>query len=161
MNKLAEPVILVIDYNALSLTATSSTLNCQNYQVLGAGSSEAAFQTCQDISLDLIVCDVALNRENDGYDLIQQLKQIPDVTDVPVVFMSAGQGPDVVSRTTTAGTAYHLKKPFEPQSLFSLIEKALWLPHLVESHINQHINRPHISFKPNSNHTTSNTYLQN
>jgi CheY-like chemotaxis protein len=157
MNNLSAPVILVIDANALSLTATSAALNCQHYDVLCAQNSKSAFEVCKRISLDLIVCDVALQRENDGYDLIQQIKQMPEVADVPVVFVSAGQASDVISRSTGNGTAYHLKKPFNPQELFDLIEKALWLPHLVKSHIN----KPHIPLSPNSNKSTSNTQINN
>ncbi len=157
MKNLSAPVILVIDANALSLTATSAALNCQQYDVICAKNAQAAFETCNQTSLDMIVCDVALERENDGYDLIDQLKRLPEISDVPVVFVSAGQVTDVISRSTSSGTNYHLKKPFNPQELFDLIEKALWLPHLVESHIN----KPHIPFSPNSVKSTSNTHLFN
>lgn len=157
MKNLSAPVILVIDANALSLTATSAALNCQHYDVISVRNAQAAFETCHQISLDLIVCDVALERENDGYDLINQLKRIPEISDVPVVFVSAGQSTDVISKTTSAGTSYQLKKPFNPQELFDLIEKALWLPHLVKSHIN----KPHIPLTPNSIKSTSNTHIHN
>lgn len=157
MKNLSAPVILVIDANALTLTATSAALNCQQYEVICAQNPKAANEVCQEMSLDLIVCNIALERENDGYDLITQLKKLPEIADVPVVFVSAGQTTDVISRNTENGIAYHLKKPFTPQQLFDLIEKALWLPHLVKSHIN----KPHIPMIPNSINTTSNTSLYN
>ena len=162
MKNLSAPVILVIDANALSLTATSAALNCQQYEVLCAQNPRAAEEVCLQESLDLIVCNIALERENDGYDLVEQLKKLPEVADVPVVFVSAGQTSDVISRSTENGVAYHLKKPFTPQQLFDLIEKALWLPHLVKSHISQTpVNKPHIPLTPNSINTTSNTHLYN
>lgn len=157
MKNLTAPVILVIDANALTLTATSAALNCQQYEVLCAQNPAAAKKVCQEASLDLIVCNVALERENDGYDLIAQLNKLPEIRDVPVVFVSAGQVTDVISRNMENGIAYHLKKPFTPQQLFDLIEKALWLPHLVKTHIN----KPHIPLTTNSIKTTSNTSILN
>lgn len=167
MKKLSPAVILVIDANALTLTATSAVLNCKNYEVLCAQNLEAAIDVCKRSSLDMIVCDVSLNKEHDGYDLIQAIRKLPEVAEVPVVYVSAGQVPDVIRRSTTAGTAYHLKKPFEPNALFELIEKALWLPHLVNSHISApHKHKPHIplplaGFDSNSVNTTLNTQSTN
>lgn len=166
MKNLSPAVILVIDANALTLTATSAVLNCQSYEVLCAQNFAAAVDVCQQNSLDLIVCDVSLSKENDGYDLIQTLRQFPSIAEVPVVYVSAGQMTDVVRKSTIAGSAYHLKKPFEPSALFELIEKALWLPHLVNSHISAPhtsklpVSKPHIPIPGidlNSVNTTLNT----
>ena len=162
MKNLSPAVILVIDANALTLTATSAVLNCQNYEVLCAQNLVAATEVCEQISLDLIVCDVTLEKEHDGYDLVQMLRKLPNIAEVPVVYVSPGQAPDVVRKPTTAGAAYHLKKPFEPKALFELIEKALWLPHLVNSHISDpHTHKPHIPIPgiyTNSVNTTLNTH---
>ena len=162
MKNLSPAVILVIDANALTLTATSAVLNCQNYEVLCAQNLDAAADVCKRISLDLIVCDVTIEKEHDGYDLIQMLRQLPNIDEVPVVYVSPGQTPDVVRKSTIAGSAYHLKKPFEPNALFEMIEKALWLPHLVNSHIcAPHTHKPHIPIpgtQTNSVNTTLNTH---
>ena len=167
MKNLSPAVILVIDANALTLTATSAVLNCQNYEVLCAQNVAAAVDVCQQNNLDLIVCDVSLSRENDGYDLIQALRQLPSIAEVPVVYVSAGQMTDVVRKSTIAGSAYHLKKPFEPSALFELIENALWLPHLVNSHISAPHPKKSLTPKPhipipgtnsNSVNTTLNTH---
>jgi CheY-like chemotaxis protein len=72
--------------------------------------------------------------------LVGQLHQLPERADVPVMYLSSAQLPDVILRTHRHGSSYHLRKPFDSGLLLDLVEKALWMPHLVKSHIN----RPHI-----------------
>jgi DNA-binding NarL/FixJ family response regulator len=58
--------------------------------------------------------------------------------DVPVMFISASQLPDIVRRSHEAGGAYYLRKPLDPEVLVELIDKALWMPHLVQSRLSMH-----------------------
>jgi DNA-binding NarL/FixJ family response regulator len=58
--------------------------------------------------------------------------------DVPMMFVSATQLPDIVRRSHDAGGAYYLRKPLDPEVLVELVGKALWLPHLVQSRLAMH-----------------------
>src|SRR5439155_924558 len=62
----------------------------------------------------------------------------PGMQDVPVMFISRTQLPDIVRRSHEAGAAYYLRKPIDPEVLIDLVGKALWLPHLVHSRISMH-----------------------
>ncbi len=142
MSGLSQPVILVIDANSLSLTATSTALASQNYAVSCAHDRESALETAKRLSLDLIVCDVNVNGE-DGVELCRAIRQLPDCSDVPVMFLSPNQLPSVASRLFSNGSALYLKKPYAVALLLDLVEKALWMPHLIKSH--EH--RPHFSME--------------
>jgi CheY-like chemotaxis protein len=50
---------------------------------------------------------------------------------VPVIFLSAAQIPHIVRRAREAGGTYYLRKPVDPDVLIELVDKALWMPHLV------------------------------
>lgn len=139
MKGLSNPVILVIDSDALTMTATAATLHTRNFEVHCARDREAAIKAGRSLSLDLIISDVNL-RGVDGVALVEELRELPDCCDVPVMFISATQLPDVISRSHKHGSSFHLRKPFDPKVMLDLVEKALWMPHLVKSHIN----RPHI-----------------
>ena len=58
---------------------------------------------------------------------------MPGNEDVPVLYVSNSQAPDIIRRSHDAGGAYYLRKPFDPEVLIELVGKALWMPHLVQS----------------------------
>ena len=46
----------------------------------------------------------------------------------------AAQMGEKAAKAQTAGGSYYLRKPFDPEVLLELVDKALWMPHLVHSH---------------------------
>jgi putative two-component system response regulator len=127
-------IILVIDDDALTLTGTAATLDMAGYEVHCARDAEAARKAARALSLDLIVCDVTIDRES-GLELCQELRQENNNSDTPLLFVSSNQAPDIIRRTHDAGGAYYLRKLFDPDVLIELVAKALWMPHLVQSRL--------------------------
>lgn len=129
--------ILLVDHDPLTLTATAAVLDRAGHIVHQARDRQTALKAGRTIGLDLIVCDVNLGSES-GLDLCRDLRRLPGMEDVPVMFVSASQLPDIVRRSHEAGGAYYLRKPLDPDVLIELIDKALWLPHLVQSRLSMH-----------------------
>jgi DNA-binding response OmpR family regulator len=127
-------VILVVDGDPLTLTGTSATLNLAGYECHCASDAEAARKAARALSLDLIICDVNLQGES-GLDLCRELREENANSDVPLLFVSSHQAPDIIRRTHEAGGAYYLRKPFDPDVLIELVGKALWMPHLVQTRL--------------------------
>lgn len=125
-------VILVIDDDPLTLTGTAATLDMAGYECHCARDADAARKAARSLNLDLIICDVSIDRES-GLDLCQELRQLNDNADVPLLFVSSNQAPDIIRRSHDAGAAYYLRKPFDPDVMIELVGKALWMPHLVKS----------------------------
>ena len=73
-----------------------------------------------------------------GVELTRELRRLPGMQDVPVMFISRTQLPDIVRRSHEAGAAYYLRKPLDPEVLTDLVGKALWLPHLVQTRLAMH-----------------------
>ncbi len=130
------PVILIIDSDPITLTGVAAVLHTAGYECLCARGEEAAMKAVQTNALDLIICDVNLAGAN-GVELCRELRRMPGGMEVPVMFISSVQIPDIVRRSHDAGGAYFLRKPFDPEVLIELVGKALWMPHLVQSHLNR------------------------
>lgn len=127
-------IILIIDEDALMLTGMAAVLNMAGYECHCARNREAAAKAVESLALDLIICDVNLAGDS-GLDLCRDLRSLPGMDDVPVMFISSVQIPDIVRRSHEAGGAYYLRKPFDPEVLIELVGKALWMPHLVQSRV--------------------------
>lgn len=127
----SEPaVILIIDDDPIVLTGIAAILNATGYACHCARDREAALAAVQGLAVDLIVCDVNLAGES-GPELSCELRRQPGMDEVPVMFMSSAQTPDIVRRSHEAGAAYYLRKPFEPEVLLRMVAKALWMPHMI------------------------------
>jgi DNA-binding response OmpR family regulator len=139
MNPLArQPAeLLVIDADPLTMMGTAAVLDMAGYTCHCARDRQAANKAARAIALDLVICDVNLGGES-GLDVCRELRLLPGMQDVPVMFVSASQLPDIVRRSHEAGAAYYLRKPFDPDVLVELVGKALWLPHLVKSRLSMH-----------------------
>ncbi len=142
MNALNKPVVLVIDPDPLTLTAIAAMLDSAQFKVYCARDKVAAIKGATHLALDLIICDESVD-DADGEEVISDLRAIPNRDDVPILYMSHRQLPDIISRNTQAGVAYHIKKPLEPTRLMDAIDRALFELPLINSQIKNKLKKPH------------------
>ena len=150
MNALDKPVVLVIDPDPLTLTAIAAMLDSAQFKVFCARDKQAALKGACQLALDLIICDEAID-DCRGEEVIAELRAIPDRHDVPIMYMSHRQLPDIISRSHDAGVAYHIKKPLEPARLMEAIDKALFELPLINNQIRDQLRKPHFPIKSLSN----------
>jgi len=129
--------ILLIDEDPLALAGTTAALDSAGHIVYQARDRVAALRVARTQALDLLICDVNMGADS-GLDLSRELRRLPGMQDVPVMFISRTQLPDIVRRSHEAGAAYYLRKPLDPEVLIDLVGKALWLPHLVQTRLAMH-----------------------
>ena len=142
MNALCRPVILVIDPDGISLTAISAMLASSDFQVYCAQDREAALKGARDLPLDLIICDEDID-ESRGAMLVMELRALPDRYDVPIMYMSERQLPDIISRPHDGAVAYHIKKPLDPKLMLEMVSQAVTELPLINSQVTQEIKAPH------------------
>ena len=128
-----QPLILVIDDEAAVLGEVASLLSGADYTCHCCNKAEDALRFTQNNTPDLIISDINLDGHS-GLELCETIKTQNDLKDVPVMFLSGAQIPDIIRRSHAAGGAYYLRKPFDPEVMLELVDKALWMPHLVHSH---------------------------
>jgi len=131
--KQRQPLILVIDDEPEVLGEVATVLAAAGYICHCCDNSEKALQFAEITMPDLIISDINLDGHS-GLELCEAIKAKHNLKEVPVMFLSGAQIPDIIRRSHAAGGAYYLRKPFDPEVLLDLVDKALWMPHLVHSH---------------------------
>ncbi len=126
--------ILLIDDEPDMLDEVSAALTQTGYICRCCQEPRAAVMMARQLMPDLIVSDINLGNAS-GLELCEEIKKVDGLADVPVIFLSGAQIPDVVKRSRAAGGTYYLRKPFDPEVLTELVDKALWMPHLVMHYV--------------------------
>ncbi|WP_197443339.1 response regulator [Lignipirellula cremea] len=130
----AAAVILVVDSDALTLTGVAAALHLTGHEAHCARDREAALKAVRALSLDLVICDIDMPGPS-GKELWRELQSEPNMADTPVIFVTDSPSQDIMERVQIAGGCYYLRKPYDPNVLLELVDKALWLPHLVSNHL--------------------------
>ena len=129
---LQQPLILVIDDESDVLGEVAVRLDrCGLRLPLLRYSQRPPCRLPTPPTPDLIISDINLDGQS-GLDLCAKRSEQADaLSDVPVMFLSGAQVPDIIRRSHAVGGTYYLRKPFDPDVLMELVDKALWMPHLV------------------------------
>jgi CheY-like chemotaxis protein len=98
------------------------TLQYNGYDVESAVDGAHAVEKALANKFDLILMDVRMPRMT-GYEACKQMKQIPSLKDVPVVFLSAKGQESEVKAGLEAGAEEYLLKPFAPVQLTETIAR--------------------------------------
>lgn len=126
--------ILLVDDEVDVLDGLTTILIAAGYEVHSTGSPDGALQLLGEIQPDLIICDINLGTHN-GLALCERIKRAIPSFSIPVMFLSGAQIPDVIRRAHAAGGTFYLRKPFDPQVLLELVDKALWMPHVANARL--------------------------
>ncbi len=115
------PRILAVDDDPQDLRYVRDTLAKSGYDPVLTGDAEEALRLVADERPELVLLDLMLP----GTDGIELMRDILDVRDVPVIFLSAYGREEVVARAFEMGAADYVVKPFSPTELAARIKAAL------------------------------------
>jgi DNA-binding response OmpR family regulator len=118
------PRILLIEQDCQVLGDLSTALNEANYQICCCRGVEEAMESIESQPPDAIVSDVVLDGLS-GDEFCRRIKQQPEMRDVPVLFLSPAQTPDIIRRQDGNGGTYYLRKPCDPRVLLQLLEREM------------------------------------
>jgi DNA-binding response OmpR family regulator len=119
------PLVLVVDGEQKVLETISEALTEAEFGCRCCTTADEAVAAALASPPDLIVCDWNLDGEN-GVETCQRIKRQPGLAEVPVMFLSSAQRPDVIRRSLDAGAGvYCLRKPFAATVLVELIDQAI------------------------------------
>jgi CheY-like chemotaxis protein len=141
--------ILIVDADELSLALIRASLETQGIVAFSALDSNEALDYAASEPLDLVICDCDMRAET-GVDVETLVHSVPGNCDVPFLFTSASQKPDVISRRRDDRNVFFIRKPFDHDAFLELVEFAMWMPNLIRSHIDrihqqQGLQRPHVA----------------
>ncbi len=144
--------ILVADSDELSLALIKTSLETQDIAVASALDCDTALRHAVNGQFNLVISDCEMQTST-GVPLEMLIHSIPEQSDLPFLFTSARQKPDVISRRRNDRNVFFIRKPFDHEAFLELVEFAMWMPHLIRSHIErvhekQGLSQPHAPMLP-------------
>ena len=121
MEQISKRRIVVAEDDSLIRMDIVETLKDQGFDVVGeAGDGLKAIELAKQLKPDLMVMDIKMP-DMDGLSAAEQIAQLR----IPVVFLTAFNQQELVSRASEVGAMAFLVKPFSPDDLLPAIEVAL------------------------------------
>jgi diguanylate cyclase (GGDEF)-like protein len=115
--------ILIVEDEALIAMELKDRLEGLGYAVCGrAAHAETALEHVVALRPDLVLMDISLAGKMNG---VEAAARIRDLSESPVVFLSAYSDPTLIARAAQSGSFGYLVKPFEERELCATIEMAL------------------------------------
>jgi CheY-like chemotaxis protein len=105
-------------------TLITFTLQFAGHDVVAFKDGQEALENAELESPDLIMMDVRMPRM-DGYTACRNMKTIPAIADIPVVFLSAKGQEAEINIGYEAGAEEYLLKPFAPDDLTNRVNELL------------------------------------
>jgi len=102
--------VLVVDDNSIAQTIAAHALRRQSFEVECAGTGRLAFQAASKTRFDVILMDLQMPGW-DGFETVQQIRQLPGYRDTPVIAVTANCSDDYRARTIRCGMQDFLAKP--------------------------------------------------
>lgn len=118
---MGEPSILIVEDDESVAQGLADILNGSGYQAKWCEKPQKVLEILKKQRLDLILLDVNLG-EGNGYDLC---KKIREISDIPVLFLTAYQSEMDVVRGFKVGGDDYVTKPFRMQELLVRVQALL------------------------------------
>lgn len=118
--------ILVVDDNARNLQLIASVLGKAGYKINAVNSGDKALQYLERRQPDIILLDIMMPGLN-GFDVCRQLKEKPDLADIPVIFLTAKSDGNDLVEGFRAGAVDYITKPFNSDEVLVRLANHLQL----------------------------------
>ncbi|HEY0407414.1 MAG TPA: PAS domain S-box protein [Pyrinomonadaceae bacterium] len=116
--------LLLVEDAEDTLTLLQTALGVRGYRTTPCSSASEALRVAAATNFDLIVSDIGLP-QMDGYQLLQRLREIPHLRDVPAIALTGYAAAKDANAALAAGFQLHIAKPIEPSELIDAIEQLL------------------------------------
>jgi DNA-binding NarL/FixJ family response regulator len=113
-------VVLVVDDNPETLAMLTAALEQIGALVLVATDGGGAMKAVSRIVPDIILLDAVMPDIN-GFEICRRLKRLPELTDVPIIFMTGLRETDRIVEGLEAGGVDYVTKPIVIEELMARI----------------------------------------
>lgn len=113
--------ILAVDDDPMTLRYVRDTLTKAGYTPVVTADPDDAFRIVEEKPIRLVLLDLMMP----GVDGIELMRDILEVVEVPVIFLSAYGRDEVIARALESGAADYVVKPFSPTELTARVGAAL------------------------------------
>jgi len=121
--KAISPKILIIDDSPEIRDIIQMRLENVNYKSITAQNGKEGLEKAEAENPDLILLDIKMP-VMDGYDTLRQLRQNPNLKDMPVIMVTASHKAENIATALSYGITDYVVKPFDHIELINKINKA-------------------------------------
>jgi CheY-like chemotaxis protein len=115
--------ILVVEDQDSIRRMIEALVSARGHEVIAVNNGAKAIETFLTNPPDLVLLDLHLPGQYDGFEVCRRIRAYPDTRDVPVVIISARDDAEARKQATAAGATAYYGKPFSPTALLKEIEK--------------------------------------
>lgn len=127
-----EKSILIVEDEGVVALSIQATLTKMGYKVIGiAVTGNEAIALAVQYKPDVILMDIHIKGDMDG---IQTTEKLNEITDIPVIFLTAYADDETVRRAIKTRSSSYLVKPYNPRELYSNIEFAIYKRRMKDRH---------------------------
>lgn len=123
--------IVVVDDDTTNLKMAGHILSKSKKRVTAVKSGQMLLDYVRSNEPDLILLDVRMP-EMDGFEALKRLRELEKELgrkELPVIFLTADDDPQVMERAKEMGVADFIKKPFEPSDFVERIDRVIGEKH--------------------------------
>ncbi|MDR1929878.1 MAG: response regulator [Treponema sp.] len=119
----SKKIILAVDDMAVGLTTVRTILQ-QEYDVRLAKSAAIALDMLSHFKPELILLDIEMP-EMTGFEFTRLLRQNPEYSDIPVIFVTSHANPQFIDQAVEFGAEGYIVKPYIPEALIKRVKAVL------------------------------------
>ena len=112
--------ILVVDDEPEITDIVETFLTEAGYTVTVENASRRAIAKAREFKPDVVILDIMMP-EMDGYQVCQDMKQDPNLSATPIIFLTGKDRSDDMGRSFKAGGDMFIKKPFSCERLLEIV----------------------------------------
>ncbi|MCM8535182.1 MAG: response regulator [Lentisphaeraceae bacterium] len=121
---LAGSKILIVDDQPLSIKLMEALLNQKGFDTTSANNGLDALKYLEDNTPDLVMLDVMMPGMS-GFEVSMKMRENPQTADIPVIFVTARDDADTISKCFEAGGNDYAAKPLRIYELLARVKLAL------------------------------------
>lgn len=125
----ATPHLLVVDDSPRNIQYLGAVLRDEGYMVSVALDGQQALDRAHTLHPDLVLMDVMMP-EMDGLEVCRRMKSDPDLSGIPVIFISAKGAPEDIIEGLSVGGVDYIRKPFQAAEVMQRVKTHLRLSEL-------------------------------
>jgi DNA-binding response OmpR family regulator len=116
--------VLLVDDDPVIVRLLEVNFRLDGFEVEGASRGEEAIDRAREWRPDAIVLDVMMPGL-DGYEVCARIRDDPELSEVPVVFLTARAQDEDVARGYALGVVEYVTKPFDPEALVATVRRSI------------------------------------
>ncbi len=118
--KIQTAKVLVVDDEPEITDIIQTFLTEAGYAVTVENSAREAVTKARQVRPAVVILDIMMP-ERDGYQICQEMKQDPELSNVPVIFLTGKDRNDDMGRSFKSGGDMFIKKPFSCERLLEIV----------------------------------------